>query len=531
MSVRSKILKSVAETAVIITVVNLAVIPLFALSGISQASGNVMPASGVFALKQVFPVKYCLAAVISLALGILASLPASRRLAKSFSGIDEQNARLLEANKALKSMSEERIRFYANMRHEMREPLNSIIRLCEHMLRKEEVQAEIRKSVGKIHDAGLTLLGVVNDILDFSDKETKGVELMPVEYDVPSLINDIVTLNAVRIGDRPITFDSDVDVNLPRKLFGDDLRVELVCNNLLANALRFTKRGTISMSVSHKRDGISEWLIIRVSDTGAGFTSEKLEEFLSGRGAFKEAEHDYSMAEMIAMVMGGTVTAESEYGKGSSFTAYIPQGFVTDAVIGNEFVENLKRFQYHAGKRFDDANPARVKFPGAKVLVVDDVEANLDVAKDLLRPYGIQADCLSSGWKAVDRIREGKVKYDAIFMDHMMPDLDGISAVRVIRERIGTKYARSVPIIAMTASAYNGEEQMFLEKGFQALLPKPIDSVKLDEIVRWWLWEKNDAETFAPAARQRELSAETQGVRVGDIANAGLNLTGVPVAI
>jgi signal transduction histidine kinase/FixJ family two-component response regulator len=493
----------------------------------------------MFSLKQAFPLKYCLAAVISWAVGILASFPASRKLTKSFEGIEEQNARLREANKAVKNMSEERSRFYANMRHDMREPLNSIICLCEHMVRKEEIKGEVRKSVEKIHHASLTLLGVINDILGFSEKENKGIELMPVEYDVPSLINDIVMLNAIRIGDRPITFDADVDGNLPRKLFGDDLRVELVCNNLLANALRFTKRGSIGMSVSHEREGISEWLIIRIFDTGAGFKPEELEEFMSGGGTRKEAEYDYSTAEMIVMMMGGTITAESEYGRGSAFTVYIPQGFVTDAVIGDEFSENLRRFQYPAGKQFDDANPAHIKFPGVRILVVDDVEANLDVAKELFRPYGMHVDCLSSGWKAVDRIREGKVKYDAIFMDHMMPDLDGISAVRIIRERIGTKYAQNIPIIALTANAYHGGEQLFLEKGFQALLPKPIDSVKLDEIVRRWLWEKDGAEASAPAAQQEESEsvrqleplAEGLAARLDNIAHVGLEPASALISI
>jgi CheY-like chemotaxis protein len=307
-------------------------------------------------------------------------------------------------------------------------------------------------------------------------------------------------------------------------------------------------QGTIRLSISHKREGISEWLIIRVSDTGTGFRPGKLEEFMSGGGAggsaLKDAEHDYSTAEMIVMKTGGTITADSEYGQGSAFTVYIPQGFVTDAVIGNELVENLRRFQYSAGKHFDDANPKHLKFPGMKVLVVDDVEANIDVAKELLKPYGMQVDCLSGGWQAVDRIREGKVKYDAIFMDHMMPDLDGISAVRVIRERIDTKYARNVPIIALTANAYSGEEEMFLGKGFQALLAKPIDPVKLDEIVHRWLWKKDGAEASSPAAQdsepdgaspqrtiQLETSAESMGTRLDNIAHVGLEPASALISI
>jgi CheY-like chemotaxis protein len=417
--------------------------------------------------------------------------------------VKEQNNRLKEMNKAVKSMSEARVRSHANMRHEMRTPLNSVVRLSEHMLESEEAQGWARDSMEKIHNAGVALMGIANNIFSFSDSESRNFELMPVEYDVPSLINDIVTLNAMRIGDKPIRFNVQIDEALPRKLFGDDLRVELVCNNLLANALKFTKKGAIDLSLSCEKEGIHEWLTIRVSDTGVGFKPEELKELMSNpsghlsRSYVKGSGDCYAMTETIVIMMGGTIAAESEYGKGSSFAVRVPQGFVTDVPIGAEFVENLKRFQYCAGKVFGNAKLDRIKLPGIRVLVVDDVEVNLDVAAALLEPYGMQVDCVSSGWEAIRLIREGKAEYDAIFMDQVMPDIDGVEATRIIREDIGTGYAKSIPIIALTANAFDGTEKMFLEKGFQALLPKPIDAVRLDEIIHEWLWENED-EQFAP---------------------------------
>jgi signal transduction histidine kinase/CheY-like chemotaxis protein len=444
------------------------------------------------------------AAAVFLFAGILAALLVSKELAKPLLKVKEQNVRLGEINKTVKNISEVRAKSHANMRHEMRTPLNSVVRLSEYMLENEGIQEWARDSLEKIHNAGMALLGIANNLFNFSDQKNISFELMPVEYDVTSLINDIVALNAMRIGDKPINFNVQIDETLPKKLFGDDLRVELICNNLLANSLKFTKKGAIYFSLSCEKEGIYEWLTIRVSDTGMGFKREEFKELLSNassgslkpRGYIKGAGDCYAMTETIAMIMGGAITAESEYGKGSSFTVRVPQGFVTDTPIGAEFVKNLKKFQYCAGKASDNAKLERVKLPGVRVLVVDDVDVNLDMAEALLRPYVMQVDCVSNGWEAVRLIREGKVEYDAIFMDQMMPDIGGIEATRIIREDIGTRYAENIPIIALTANAFNGMEKMFLERGFQALLAKPIDAVKLDEIIRQWIGE-GEAEKYA----------------------------------
>jgi CheY-like chemotaxis protein len=189
-------------------------------------------------------------------------------------------------------------------------------------------------------------------------------------------------------------------------------------------------------------------------------------------------------------MMGGEIGVNSVYGEGSVFSARIPQGFVNTTPIGNEVADNLKNFKYAMGRHERNKKLVRAYIPYAKVLVVDDVATNLDVARGLLKRYGITVDCVSSGQSAIDRIRSGEPRYNAVFMDHMMPGMDGIEAVRIIRNEIDGDYARTVPIIALTANAIIGNEEMFLENGFQAFLTKPIDIIKLNEAVNRWVRDK-----------------------------------------
>jgi CheY-like chemotaxis protein len=185
--------------------------------------------------------------------------------------------------------------------------------------------------------------------------------------------------------------------------------------------------------------------------------------------------------------MGGVITVESEYGKGSVFAVKFKQGFVTDETVSVEQVDNLKSLRYSDNKRSRNARRVRIHLPYARVLVADDNPSNLDVVKGIMKPYGMQIDCVLSGQQAVDAIREEKVRYNAIFMDHMMPGMDGIEATKSIRSNIGTGYARNIPIIAFTANAIVGNEDMFLSNGFQAFVSKPIELAVLDSVIRKWV--------------------------------------------
>jgi CheY-like chemotaxis protein len=193
----------------------------------------------------------------------------------------------------------------------------------------------------------------------------------------------------------------------------------------------------------------------------------------------------------LAEMMGGEVTVESEYGKGSTFTVRMLQKLVSGTPIGEKVAESLMSMRYTISRRATQAKQARINLSYAHVLVVDDVATNLDVIKGMLKPYHIRIDCASSGQQAIDMIRGENTRYNAVFMDHMMPFMDGIEAVRIIREEIGTEYAEKIPIIALTANAIIGNEELFLQNGFQAFISKPIDIVRLDNVLRQWVMEGN----------------------------------------
>jgi CheY-like chemotaxis protein len=193
-------------------------------------------------------------------------------------------------------------------------------------------------------------------------------------------------------------------------------------------------------------------------------------------------------------VMNGTISVESEYEKGSTFTVRFKQQFVTDTPIGKTVVANLKQFRYTVRKRDRNTKLIHLYIPYARVLVVDDVQSNLDIARGMLKPYGLTVDCVTSGFEAIEVMREAKVTYNAIFMDHMMPEMDGIETARIIRNDIGTEYAKTVPIIMLTANALIGNEEMFLKEGFQAFLSKPIDIMRLYAVVNTWVRDKKQEE-------------------------------------
>ncbi|AEF80730.1 hybrid sensor histidine kinase/response regulator [Leadbettera azotonutricia] len=446
-----------------------------------------------------------LAGAVVLGLGFIAALFAAKSIALPFEQLNIQNKTLGELKVVAESASEAKSNFLANMSHEMRTPLNAIIGFSElEMGKNEGMSGDSQDCLEKIYTSGLTLLGLINDILDISKIESGKFVLIPVEYDLPSLINDTVVLNIVRKGSKPITFELDIDGKLPSKLFGDELRIKQILNNFLSNAFKYTKEGKVILSIrcEHKAETLEKdtvWMEITVSDTGIGIKSEDMNTIFENYSQVDTNSNrkiegtglGLPITKRLIEMMGGHLSATSEYNKGSVFKAWIPQGYVTDVLIGNEVADNLKAFQYALGRRDRNKKIAQAYIPYAKVLVVDDVNTNLDVARGMLKRYGLTIDCVSSGQSAIDRIRSGDPKYNAVFMDHMMPGMDGIEAVRIIRNEIDSDYARSVPIIALTANAILGNEEMFLNNGFQAFLTKPIDIIKLNEAINRWVRDKD----------------------------------------
>ena len=420
-------------------------------------------------------------------------------------------AALKEAQTANRAKSD----FLANMSHEMRTPLNAVIGLSELSLGADRVEGEDRSNLEKIYSAGTTLLNLINDILDISKIEAGMLELVEVDYDVPSLINDTVTQNMIRIGEKPIEFNLEIGKDAFLKLNGDELRIKQIMNNLLSNAIKYTNEGTVELVLKCARANDIVWLTIAVRDTGRGIKSEEIDKlFMDYARLDVESNRQIEgsglglpITRRLAEMMGGSIEVESEYGKGSVFTVTIKQKFVSETRISEEIVNSLKSFRYFVSKR--DHNAAIrlnvISMPYARVLVVDDNTTNLDVAKGLMGPYKMKIDCVESGQKAVDAIRAENNRYDAVFMDHMMPGMDGIEAARAIRA-LGTEYAKNIPIIAMTANTIIGTEEMFLNEGFQAFLSKPIDISMLDLALRRWVRdrerEKQHEEQYATEKRQ-----------------------------
>jgi CheY-like chemotaxis protein/anti-sigma regulatory factor (Ser/Thr protein kinase) len=306
-----------------------------------------------------------------------------------------------------------------------------------------------------------------------------------------------VVLNIVRIGSKPITFELDIDENLPAKLFGDELRIKQILNNLLSNAFKYTKEGTVTLRIRCERDNAGVWVNCRVSDTGMGIREEDIGKLFSDYNQVDTKSNRHiegtglglAITKRMVEMMNGTISVESQYGKGTTFTVRFLQGFVGDAVIGKDLADNLKEFRYTMARQDRNKQLIRAYIPYAKVLVVDDVATNLDLARGIMKPYGMTVDCVSSGQGAINLIQKGEPRYNAVFMDHMMPGMDGIEAVRIIRE-IDSEYARTVPIIALTANAIIGNDELFLNNGFQAFLTKPIDIMKMNEAINRWVRDK-----------------------------------------
>jgi CheY-like chemotaxis protein len=391
--------------------------------------------------------------------------------------------------------------FIANMSHEMRTPMNAITGLTSLML-EDTPPGKTKETLEKINTAGNILMDLINDVLDISKIEAGKLELMPEQYDVANFLNDIITLNMIRIGEKPIVFKLDINDNLPKILFGDDLRVKQILNNLLSNAFKYTKEGTVTLGVNCQWEpdtaGGDVWLSFTVSDTGIGIREEDITKLFSdynqvntkANRAIEGTGLGLSITRKFAQMMRGEIKVESEYGRGTTFRVKICQGFVSNTIMDAETVENLRNFRLSEKKKLAQEKLVRADLSYAKVLVVDNFPTNLDVAAGMLRKYKMQVDCVTNGQDAINLVTAGKPVYDTIFMDHMMPEMDGIEATALIRA-LETEYAKNVPIIALTANAVAGNEQMFIDNGFNAYIPKPLNVLTLDKIVQKWIRDKS----------------------------------------
>ena len=405
--------------------------------------------------------------------------------------------------------------FLANMSHEIRTPMNAIWGIIEILMQDRTLPEETMEGLGRIHSSCNLLLGIINDILDLSKIEAGKLDIMPSQYEVASLINDAIQLNIMRLGDKNITFEIEIDENIPARLIGDELRIKQILNNLLSNAFKYTDNGKVTLSGSFEHNAENGILILSVRDTGHGMTKEQVDRLFDEYSRFNQETGraiegtglGMAITHHLLSLMGGKIHVESELEKGSLFTVRLPQNTVDNNVLGEELADNLRNFQkqnYITNTKTNgkSSQVIREHMPYGTVLIVDDVETNLYVAKGLMKSYGLKIDTVMSGSMAIDIIERGNA-YDIIFMDHMMPVMDGIETTKRLRDLGYLK-----PIVALTANAIAGQADIFLENGFNDFISKPIDIRRLNSVLNKLIRDKQPPEVLEEARRQTR-TAET----------------------
>lgn len=385
-----------------------------------------------------------------------------------------------------KQASEAKSSFLSNMSHEIRTPINAIIGMNEMIIR-ECTDEQILEYANNAKSAGNSLLSLVNDILDFSKIEAGKMEILPVQYDLASMVNDLLNLIAARAEEKGLDFEINVDSSIPSILIGDEIRLKQVVTNLLTNAVKYTERGTVALSVSfEKNDENSITLHFEVSDTGIGIKESDIAKLYSPFERIEEIRNrtiegtglGMSIVRKLLALMDTKLIVESEYGKGSSFRFFVKQDVVSWDAIG-DFKDRYKEYINSAEKYHQ-----RFQAPNASILVVDDTEMNLTVIKSLLKKTLVNVDTAISGFETLEKVKEKK--YDIIFLDHRMPEMDGIETFEKMKVLNGN-INKTTPVIALTANAVSGAKQEYQSIGFTDYLAKPVNSNELEKMMEFYL--------------------------------------------
>jgi len=393
--------------------------------------------------------------------------------------ISEAERQRIEAEKANLAKSV----FLSHMSHEIRTPLNAVLGAAEIQLQKDNLSYETEEAFVTIYTSASLLLNIINNILDISKIEANKMDFVPVKYNIPSLLYESMQMNILQNTEKSIEFNIIIDENTPLDIIGDEMRVKQILNNILSNAFKYTEKGNIELTVSAECKDSDCILVLRVSDTGQGMTQEQIKVLFDEYTRFNMEVNrsttgsglGMSITKRLIDLMKGEIFVESEPGNGSVFTVKLPQERVGSSVCGPDLASQLSsnRFQSTTGK----TDIRHDYMPYGNILIVDDIEANIYVAKGMLEPYGLKIETAENGFDAISKIVDGG-EYDMIFMDHMMPKMDGAETTEIIR---GMGYKR--PIIALTANAVAGSEEMFMSNGFNGFISKPIDTRELDAII------------------------------------------------
>ena len=417
----------------------------------------------------------------------------------------QESEELREAKAAAENASKAKSVFLSSMSHEIRTPINAVLGMNEMILR-ESSEPNIIEYSENIRTAGTTLLGLVNDILDFSKIEAGKMDIIPVNYDLSSLINDLVTMIQIRTDEKGLLLNLDFDEDIPKLLYGDEVRIKQVVTNILTNAVKYTEKGSVTFRIGYERiadnpEGV--FLTFSVADTGIGIKPEDMTKLFSEFERIEEKRNrsiegtglGMNITKRLLEIMGTSLKVESVYGEGSTFTFRLQQKVIKWEPLGDYAA--ARKASLLSMKKYKEKFTA----PEAHILVVDDTPMNLMVFKGLLKRTLVKIDTADSGIDAL-LLAEDK-KYDVIFLDHMMPNMDGIETLQRLRAETRGPNAKTAAI-CLTANAISGAREEYLAAGFDDYLTKPIDAVKLEEmLIRYLPPDK----ILAPSVEHEEKTA------------------------
>lgn len=404
--------------------------------------------------------------------------------------------------------------FLANMSHEIKTPINTILGMNE-MIASESREQGVRCYARHIQEAGNMLLALVNNILDYTKLESGKMQIIPVSYELGQLLSNLINSVSIKVEEKKLSFEVDVDKNIPSVLYGDELRIRQAVLNLLTNAIKYTREGSISLKVAFERVNQKEICIyISVTDTGIGIRKEDRERLYDSFVRLEEKRNrsiegaglGMTITRQIMDMMQGDILIESEYGKGSTFTLSFKQQIVEETALGD--YEDWYRAKIH-NEVYQDSDYLAT---GVKLLVIDDNEMNLEVIRGLLKKTMAQIDTALSGEEGLTKVR--KEKYDLILLDQMMPGMDGVETLRrlLAMEHVAEK---KIPVIALTANSVVGAREEYLKQGFTDYIAKPVDYRTLIACLRKYLPDKIEKCLQRESKQARcEIYLSAQGIQV-----------------
>ncbi|MCR5055207.1 MAG: response regulator [Lachnospiraceae bacterium] len=435
----------------------------------------------------------------------------------------QKEQRMQEDLRVAEKASQAKSDFLSSMSHEIRTPINAVLGLDEMILREAEDESVLQYALD-IQNAGHSLLSLVNDILDFSKIEAGKMEIIPVEYDLASTINDLVNMIAVRAENKGLSLVAEVNPDIPHVLYGDEIRVKQIVTNILTNAVKYTETGTVTMYVDYEKKNDDEiGLFFRVVDTGIGMKEEDIKKLYSPFERIEEKRNrtiegtglGMSIVKQLLDKMDSELVVKSVYGEGSDFSFTVAQKVVKWEPIGDfskTYKENLKNRQKYKES---------FKAPEAQILITDDTRMNLTVVVALLKKTEIRIDTAGSGRETLSLVK--KKKYDLIFLDHMMPEMDGIETLHNMQE-MEDNINKDTPVIVLTANAIAGAREGYIKEGFSDYLSKPVDGKKLEKMLIEYLPKEKvtivdsagEEEEGAGASEEADLSIEGIDMKEGE---------------